>query len=120
MGTGHLNTIVNYLPRLLLKAISRADYILLAAVLDAAVPPLSFLALLIGAFLNLALPAREFGGDTPLFLAAAMILFFAVAVLLAWWRVGRDVVSLYELTSNARLYHVKDWTLWPCPDRTQG
>lgn len=98
--TGHLNTIVKYLPRLLFEAVARADYILLAAVLDAAVPPLSFLALLIGAFTLLALPVAILGGATALLgLATIIVLLFAAAILLAWWRAGRDVISLYELAA---------------------
>lgn len=96
--SGHLNTIVRHVPGLLLDAVRRADYVLLALALDAAVPPLAFLALLVGAYTLLAFIVAILGGGlVVLQWAIAITLLFSAAVLLAWWRVGRDVVSLYEL-----------------------
>ena len=110
--SGHLNTIAGHLPGLLFEAIRRADYVLLAQVVDAAVPPIAFLALLVCAYTCLALPIAILAGATVmLIMVCAIGLLFAGAVLLAWWRVGRDVVSLYELAlapgyviSKLRLY----------------
>jgi len=96
--SGHLNTIAHRLPGLLVEAVRRRNFALLALVLDAAIPPLAFLALLIVAFGLLAVSMALLGGSTiPLFMALAAGLTFAIAILLAWWRVGRDTISLSAL-----------------------
>lgn len=96
--TGHLHTIAKRLPGLLWDAVARRDLVLLALVLDAAVPPLAFLAAAIAAFTVLGGVVALVGGAAGLLaLAAVTCLLFTMAVLLAWWRVGRDVLSLYEL-----------------------
>jgi cellulose synthase/poly-beta-1,6-N-acetylglucosamine synthase-like glycosyltransferase len=96
--SGHLSTIAGYIPGLLMDALRRGDWVLLALALDAAVPPVAFLALLVAAYTLLALLAAILGGGlTVLGLAFAIALLFAGALLLAWWRVGRDVVSISEL-----------------------
>jgi cellulose synthase/poly-beta-1,6-N-acetylglucosamine synthase-like glycosyltransferase len=96
--SGHLNAIVKRLPDHFLYAVRRRDLALLALVLDAAVPPLSFLALAIAGFTLLASLFAIIGPATgALTLAIACSLIFVIAVLLAWWRAGRDVISLSEL-----------------------
>jgi hypothetical protein len=96
--SGHLNTIAWLLPRLLFEALGKANYVLLAQVVDAAVPPVAFLALLIFAYTCLALPIAILAGSTVVLgFASAICLLFASAILLAWWQVGRGVLSLYEL-----------------------
>lgn len=95
---GHLSTIAGRLPGLLLDAVRRGDRVLLALVLDAAVPPLAFLAAAILLFTVLALPAAIFAGSFYVFkLAIASCLLFAIAVLLAWWRSGRDILTFWQL-----------------------
>jgi glycosyltransferase involved in cell wall biosynthesis len=95
---GHLSTIAGRLPGLLVDAVRRADGVLLALVLDAAVPPLAFLAVAILAFTVLALPAAIIAGSFYVFkLAIAICLLFATAVLVAWWRGGRDILSFWQL-----------------------
>ena len=95
---GHLNTIATQVPGLLLEAVRRADVVLFTLALNAAVPPLAFLALLVAVYTLLALLVAILGGGIAVVQwAVAIGLLFSGAVLLAWWRVGRDVVSLYEL-----------------------
>ena len=95
---GHLNTIAGRLPRLLSDAVRRADVVLLALVLDAAVPPLAFLAVAIVMFTVLALIGAIVAGSFYAFgLAVAGCLLFAIAVLLAWWRSGRDILTFWQL-----------------------
>jgi cellulose synthase/poly-beta-1,6-N-acetylglucosamine synthase-like glycosyltransferase len=96
--SGHLNTIAHSLPGLLVEAVRSRNFALLAMVLDAAIPPLAFLAILIVAFGLLAVLMALLGGSmVPLSMALAAGTFFAIAVLLAWWRVGRDTISLAAL-----------------------
>lgn len=96
--SGHLSTIAGYVPGILTNALRRRDWVLVALALDAAVPPLAFLALLVATYTLLALLAAILGGGlTVLGWALAIAILFAGSLLLAWWRVGRDVVSLSEL-----------------------
>ncbi len=96
--TGHLNTIVRYVPALLIAAFQRRDIRLLGMVLDLAVPPLAFLAIIIGAFVLLALPIAVWSANVALFiLVVAVVALFVSAVILAWLRAGRDLVSFLEL-----------------------
>ncbi len=96
--TGHLATIAGYVPGLLVDAVRRRDPVLLGLALDAAVPPIAFLALLVVAYTLLALLAAILGGGmAAMGWALAIAVLFAWALFLAWWRVGRDVVTFYEL-----------------------
>lgn len=88
---GHLALILQETPRLLLAAARRRDARLAALALDLAVPPLSLLALLVAVALALGLAA---GAPLPALAAAGAL---AAAVLLAWWRWGRDTVPLRTL-----------------------
>ena len=96
--TGHINTIVKRLPGLMKEAIGRSNYLLMAMVIDAAVPPLAFLAGAVVVFTaSAAVAALLAGAKSLLVLAIVACLLFSIAVLLAWWRVGRDILTLYEL-----------------------
>jgi cellulose synthase/poly-beta-1,6-N-acetylglucosamine synthase-like glycosyltransferase len=100
---GHLSVIVAEVPRLLYQAITTVNGQLFAMVLDLCVPPLALLtlmvvsvmvvscAVLIGTSLTSAL--------LPFALSSLAVGFLAFAVLLAWWRFGRGVISLKQLCS---------------------
>lgn len=95
---GHLSVIAAQVPRLFWQAISRGNGALFAMALDLCVPPLALLTLLTlglcaaGAALGMA------GGPLlPVLLAGTATVMLGVAVLLAWWRFGRAVISLKQL-----------------------
>ena len=95
---GHLNTIMRLLPGLFARSKRDKNFLLLMLVLDAAVPPLAFLALMVGAFSLLAIVATVITGATwPGIIALALNALLLVTVLLAWWRFGRKVLSLREM-----------------------
>lgn len=99
--TGHMNVIAKLLPAMMATAFRQKNMPLLAMALDAAVPPLAFVALSLMAYLAIAgLLALTFGITLPLKIAIAAIALFGGAVLFAWYRVGRDLVSLKELLST--------------------
>ena len=82
----------------MLDAIRRRDIGLLALSLDTAVPPLAFLCIvLIGYGALSAIYGFLSGVTMPLALAVSGLLMVGVAIVLGWIRVGRDVVSFYEL-----------------------
>lgn len=95
---GHLSTILQEFPRLLVKAVAKGDIRLLGLALDLAVPPLALLAILLSvvcagalAGLGLGLPAW------PLQLALLASGLLLTAVLLAWHGWGRQVISFADL-----------------------
>lgn len=95
---GHLATIRQEVPRLVVEAVRQRKPALLAMALDLCVPPLAFLVLMLvlvgagSALLGL------FGQPIwPAMLTIAAISMLAVAVLLAWRRFGQAVVTLAEL-----------------------
>ncbi len=97
---GHLGMIVAELPRLLAGALRKRDLGLLGMALDLAVPPLALLVMLLCATTFLSGLFWLFGGAAlPLLFALVCCFLLAVAVVIAWYGWGRDVVSLGELLS---------------------
>jgi len=96
--TGHLNTIARRVPCLLFESVRLANLDLLVLALDTAVPPLAFLSLVVAALLVLTLVLAALGGSiTPLAITSLTATLFAGSVCLAWWRVGKDIISIIEL-----------------------
>jgi cellulose synthase/poly-beta-1,6-N-acetylglucosamine synthase-like glycosyltransferase len=95
---GHVSMILSALPRILLRALSRRNWPLLALAADLMVPPLALLALLVGATFLLAAGAYAGTGMRPP-LAAGAVLIAALfsAVLLSWWKFGRTAVNFVDL-----------------------
>lgn len=97
---GHLGMIMKSVPRLLFLAISRRNLDLLALTLDLLVPPLSLLGMLVVGVFALAFLAALFGLSFAAFVIASInLLMFAVAVLLAWLKFGRDILPVRDLRS---------------------
>jgi cellulose synthase/poly-beta-1,6-N-acetylglucosamine synthase-like glycosyltransferase len=95
---GHLATIGRDAPRLLWRAVRRLDLPLFTMALDLAVPPLASLVLML--FICAVMAAAWWaaaGAVVPLALAGVALALVASAVLLAWWREGRRLVSPREL-----------------------
>lgn len=105
---GHLSTILSAVPRTLWRGLRFHNLGAVALALDLCVPPLALLALLVT--LSCALGAWIVGTELAqqAFAAAAAVsaVGFAVAVLLAWWSVGRRWISFAELVS-APVYVLK-------------
>lgn len=97
---GHIGTILKSVPWLLFCAIKRGNLNLLVLTLDVAVPPLSLLGLLVVATLSLNTVAWLFGASgTLVVIATANLVAFALAILLAWLKVGRAVLPARILMS---------------------
>ena len=97
---GHIMTILKPAPRLLCIAIARANFSLLALTLDMAVPPLSFLAMLSILMFAIAGIATALGlPATALIISTACLVGFAIAVVLAWSKYGRDVLPARAIPS---------------------
>lgn len=107
---GHLGMLFGMAPGLLAQALLRRNLPLLALALDLCVPPLALLMLLVvAAFTTSAAWFAYTGLILPLWLTTAALFMSAAAVLLAWNRHGRSVISLGDLAC-APLY-----ALWKIP-----
>lgn len=110
--TGHLNIIARIIPGLVIDAIRARNLALLILVADAAVPPLALLSLMIAALLLICTAVAAFGGPVmPLLMILVSGALFATCLALAWWKVGRDILSLSDISRipayvihKARLY----------------
>ena len=97
---GHIGMILQRAPRLIGLALARRNLGLLALTLDLAVPPLSLLSMVLVAMLGITGLATLFGlSSTALIVSVANVLIFFVAVVLAWLKFGRDVLSLRAIFS---------------------
>jgi len=92
---GHISMILQRVPRLIWIALARRNLGLLTLTLDLLVPPLSLLSMLVIAMLALTGLAALFGlSSAALIVSVANLLAFSFAVVLAWLKFGRDVLSL--------------------------
>jgi cellulose synthase/poly-beta-1,6-N-acetylglucosamine synthase-like glycosyltransferase len=95
---GHLGIITEAVPSMLGEALRRRDGVLLGLCIDLAVPPLAFFALGQGLwFLLLVLFAAFTGLWSPALVSGLSLAMFSTALLLAWHRWGRDLISAAEL-----------------------
>ena len=95
---GHLGMLLQYGPRGLRKSLATRNAELFALVLDLGVPPLALLtlAVLLSCGVGVALWALT-GAASPWLLALPSLGLLAAAVLLAWARYGRGILSLGSL-----------------------
>ena len=101
---GHIGMILKGVPRLLFLAITKRNLELFVLTLDLAVPPLSLLGLLIAGVFMLTCLAALLGVSSVLALiAAANGMVFALAVLLAWFKFGKDVLPARAVPSMGLL-----------------
>jgi cellulose synthase/poly-beta-1,6-N-acetylglucosamine synthase-like glycosyltransferase len=101
---GHLGLMLAYGPRLLSTAIRRRQWPLLALVLDLCVPPVSLLLMLAVAWGTIGAAAWRWTGDAaPWSLALAPALVLNSALILAWRKIGRQILPARRL-AHALLY----------------
>jgi cellulose synthase/poly-beta-1,6-N-acetylglucosamine synthase-like glycosyltransferase len=92
---GKIETMIHYLPRLVVAFCRSRRLPLMAMALDLSAPPLALLALALGTHLALTIAFFLVSGLGAPVLASGMIcaLFF-VAIVLAFWRYGREIMPL--------------------------
>ena len=96
--TGHLATIMGRIPSLISESASTKSLPLLALAMDAAIPPLSLHGIAICLLLAASLTAALCGGSlAPLFISAAAATCLAMAIVLAWLKVGKDSIAFVDL-----------------------
>lgn len=95
---GHLSMILSDAPGMLGEGLRRRNSALLAMALDLSVPPVALLCLgVLAAFVLSAVFSLLSGAMLPLWLASAALAMTVLAILLAWWRYGRTVLSAANL-----------------------
>lgn len=95
---GHLQTIIQQVPRLLKHAVTQKKPALLAMALDVGIPPLSLLVMLAAAGLAGIILVSWFNATAcAATILAASFVNFASALTAVWWRFGRDYLSAKEL-----------------------
>ena len=111
---GHLQLILEYLPRLIYQGIRQRRFDLFVLAADLSIPPLS-LELVLWAMLTAASVIFAFltGNIGPLVLSVISGMSIVMAVVLAWYSHGRRVLSLKDLL------HIPFYLLWKLPLYTQ-
>ncbi len=106
---GHLATLIDHGPKLVLEALRKADLNLLAMGLDLLVPPLTSLLLALCAVVGLNALLSLGLGAGPLYLSLGAVAAIGASVLLAWLTQGRELVPIrYALL-------VPGYVLWKLP-----
>jgi len=109
---GHVGVILHVAPRALWRSLVERRPGLAAMALDICVPPLAmFVLLLVGQAVVDAIVFASGGARTPLWLGFAALAISTLAVLIAWMRFGRRVLSLGELM-GAPLYVIAKLPLY--------
>lgn len=97
---GHIGTIVTTIPGLVFEGLTKGNFRLLALALDAAVPPLTLLGMLIIAWLFVSGLAALLGLTyTALIISAASLSVYIIAILLCWLKFGRDILPSRAILS---------------------
>jgi len=95
---GHLGTIVNEVPKGIIRSIKKMDLRLLVLILDLAVPPLALLTIiLIGTFVSSLVYVAFEGISTLIYINLILLSLFLSSTLLAWYVWGRKVISFPDL-----------------------
>lgn len=109
---GHLSMILKEAPRLLLVSLCTANKGLLALVIDMCVPPLALLTILVSSLCLLGIVVWCVTGVAqPWGLAFIVGSVLVVAVLLAWVRLGREILSFTSL-AYAPIYALRKVPLY--------
>jgi cellulose synthase/poly-beta-1,6-N-acetylglucosamine synthase-like glycosyltransferase len=109
---GTLALIGQYLPKLFMRFLKVNSLPLLAVMLDLCVPPLALLALFTATFLLVTLLfAIAFNLTLPLEIAGTNCLLLFIAIVLAWWRHGQDILP-FRWLAFAPIYAVRKIPLY--------
>jgi cellulose synthase/poly-beta-1,6-N-acetylglucosamine synthase-like glycosyltransferase len=98
---GHLSVIVGEAPKMVLRSLRRFDGSALALALDLTIPPLALLTLFtFGLWVLSAIAFAWAHTKLPLALTSIEALMLVAALMLSWWRYGRQIISLRDMASG--------------------
>jgi cellulose synthase/poly-beta-1,6-N-acetylglucosamine synthase-like glycosyltransferase len=96
---GHVGMIAKTVPSMLFHSVTQKTFPLFVLTLDAAVPPLTLLGLLVCIATALSSLGLLFGiSSLPLMVSAASFSAFLIAILLAWSKFGRDILPINSVS----------------------
>ncbi|MEO7105752.1 MAG: glycosyltransferase [Rhodoferax sp.] len=97
---GHMGVMISEFPKLLKQSLLNGNGTLLAIALDLCVPPLALLTLLVSALILVgAVVGAVLGSWLPLAIGSLPGAALVVAVMMAWFAFGRQVITLRQLSS---------------------
>jgi cellulose synthase/poly-beta-1,6-N-acetylglucosamine synthase-like glycosyltransferase len=99
---GHMALIISTIPRLVFESFTLGNFQLLALALDASIPPLTLLGMMVLLMVAISGFSAVFGlSSSALFLSSATLLLYLVAILLCWLKFARDILPLRSILSVA-------------------
>jgi cellulose synthase/poly-beta-1,6-N-acetylglucosamine synthase-like glycosyltransferase len=97
---GHIALITRTIPRLVYESFTLGNFHLLALALDAAIPPLTLLGMMVLLMVTISGFSALLGlSSSALFLSAACLSAYLVAILLCWLKFARDILPLRSILS---------------------
>ena len=97
---GHIGVITTTVPRLILEGLTAGNVHLLTLALDAAIPPLTLLGMMVVISVVISGLSALFGlSSLALVLGTASLLAYLFAILLCWSRFARDILPLRSIFS---------------------
>ncbi|SHJ85572.1 Glycosyltransferase, catalytic subunit of cellulose synthase and poly-beta-1,6-N-acetylglucosamine synthase [Bradyrhizobium lablabi] len=117
---GYFSSLVEYAPKLFLKALSSADFRLLALAIDFSIPPLGLMLAITALMSGLASVAILVGaGGVLAKIAITFFPAFVLLILLTWFFHGRDIVSGRDLLLSFKQVMKTISMLWSFITRPQ-
>jgi cellulose synthase/poly-beta-1,6-N-acetylglucosamine synthase-like glycosyltransferase len=99
---GHMALIASSIPRLICESFISKNFQLLALALDASIPPLTLLGIMVLFMVGISGFSAKFGlSPSALFLSSATLLLYLVAILLSWSKFARDILPPRSILSVA-------------------
>ena len=97
---GHMGIIAKNIPRLVYEGLVKRNFDLLALTLDAAIPPLTLLGMVLGVIVLVSALAVLFGlSSLALIVSVTSLSAYTAAVLMCWLKFGRDLLPLRSFAS---------------------
>jgi cellulose synthase/poly-beta-1,6-N-acetylglucosamine synthase-like glycosyltransferase len=117
---GYFSSLIEYLPKLLMKAFASRDGKLFAVALDLSIPPLGLMLVITMLLSCLGIFTVLFGLNIPF--ASVLIAYFplfAMLITLVWYFHGRQIISGVDLLAIARHTVTRIYMLWGFLTRPQ-
>jgi cellulose synthase/poly-beta-1,6-N-acetylglucosamine synthase-like glycosyltransferase len=117
---GYFSCLIEFMPRLLLRALGSADWRLFAIAIDLSIPPLSLMLVITASISAVAGVAIWLGASSILAKAAVTLApVFVFLILIAWFFHGRDLISVMDLVRSLNYITTRVSMLWSFIARPQ-
>jgi cellulose synthase/poly-beta-1,6-N-acetylglucosamine synthase-like glycosyltransferase len=117
---GYFSSIIEYMPKLVMKAFTTRDWRLFAVALDLSIPPLGLMLMLTIMISCLGVVSILLGANIPI---APMLVFyfpvFAILIALVWYFHGRQIISIVDFFAIIKHALMRVSVLWGFLTRPQ-